>query len=101
MSIFKYHREALIYLKNGTKPNTAFVVNVLTWFNSTLTKRHWNGVKKIFRYLRGTKNLDLFITENQGLSMVLYVECSLMDAFTPIRPFGAILVISENKGLLP
>ena len=51
---------ALLYLAQCTRPDIAFAVNLLARFSSTLTLRHWNGVKTIFRYLKGTSDLDLF-----------------------------------------
>ena len=42
---------ALLYLANCTRPDIAFSVNLLAWFSASPTKRHWNGVKHILRYL--------------------------------------------------
>ena len=47
-------RVVLMYLTNFTMPNIAFVVNLLARHSSTLTKRHWNGVKHLLRYLKCT-----------------------------------------------
>ena len=49
-----------MYLVNNTRPDIAFAVNLLARFSSTPTKRHWNGVKHIFRYLRETHDMGLF-----------------------------------------
>ena len=45
---------ALMYLANYTRPNTAFVVNLLARYSAAPTKRHWVGMKTILRYLKGT-----------------------------------------------
>ncbi|KAL7148007.1 hypothetical protein ABFS83_06G149700 [Erythranthe nasuta] len=61
---------ALMYLAQCTRPDIAFAVNVLARYSSEPTRRHWNGVKHIFRYLRGTADLGLFYSKNatnQGL----------------------------------
>ncbi|XP_042752588.1 secreted RxLR effector protein 161-like [Lactuca sativa] len=50
---------ALMYLTNYTRPDISFVVNMLARFSSAPTQRHWNGIKHIFRYLRGTSDLGL------------------------------------------
>ena len=42
---------ALMYLAQCTRPDIAFFVNLLARFSSEPTRRHWNGVKHIFRYL--------------------------------------------------
>ena len=45
---------ALIYLENCTKPKIVFSINLLARFSAKPTKRHWNGVKHILGYLKGT-----------------------------------------------
>ena len=48
---------ALMYLANYTRPDIAFSINLLARYNSTPTKRHWNGIKHILRYLCGTSDM--------------------------------------------
>ncbi|XP_068336634.1 secreted RxLR effector protein 161-like [Pyrus communis] len=43
---------ALLYLAQCTRPDISFVVNLLARYNNVPTRRHWNGVKDIFRYLK-------------------------------------------------
>ena len=58
---------ALLYLAQCTRPDIAFSVNLLARFNSAPTRRHWNGVKHILRYLRGTTDLGLFYSRESTL----------------------------------
>ena len=51
---------ALMYMANCTRPDIAFVVNLLVRYSSTPTQRHWNGIKHILSYLQGTTNMGLF-----------------------------------------
>lgn len=51
---------ALMYLANGTRPDIAFSVSVLSRFSNEPIMRHWNGVKQIFQYLRGLEDLGIF-----------------------------------------
>ncbi|MCI28508.1 hypothetical protein A2U01_0049709, partial [Trifolium medium] len=44
---------ALTYLANYTRPDISFSINLLSRYGSSPTKRHWNEVKHILRYLRG------------------------------------------------
>ena len=53
--------DALMYLVNHTRPGISFSVNLLARFSSSSTRRHWNGVKHVLRYLRGTMDMGLFI----------------------------------------
>lgn len=42
---------ALMYLAQNTRLDNSFAVNLLARYSSSPTKRHWNGVKHVFRYL--------------------------------------------------
>nr|KYP43713.1 Retrovirus-related Pol polyprotein from transposon TNT 1-94 [Cajanus cajan] len=56
--VLKKYLIFIMYLANYTRPDIAFAVNLLA--NSFLpTRRHWNGVKQILRYLRGTIDMGL------------------------------------------
>lgn len=50
---------SLLYAAIGTRPDLAFSVGVLSQFMSNPGTEHWVGVKRIFRYLKGTLNLGL------------------------------------------
>ena len=51
---------ALMYLANCTRPDIAFSVNLLAMYSSAPTRRHWNGIQHILRYLSGTTDMGLF-----------------------------------------
>ncbi|KAL5560983.1 hypothetical protein UlMin_030730 [Ulmus minor] len=59
---------ALQYLKN-TRPDIAFIVNKLTQFLQAPTTTHWQGLKRVMRYLKGTKDLGLHIRYCEHLSL--------------------------------
>jgi hypothetical protein len=52
---------ALMYLVNSTRPDITFAVNLLDRHSVAPTKCYWTGVKNIFRYLNGTKDLGFFL----------------------------------------
>jgi hypothetical protein len=70
---------ALIYLANNTRPDIAFAVNLLARFSVAPTIRHWNGVKDVLRYLRGTPDLGLFYLKNQDLSLIGYADVGYLS----------------------
>jgi hypothetical protein len=71
---------ALMYLANCTRPNIAFAVNLLARFNAKPTKRHWNDVKHILRYIKGTEDLRLFYKVGEDSNIKGYVDaCYLFD----------------------
>ncbi|KAL5537455.1 hypothetical protein UlMin_045611 [Ulmus minor] len=65
---------ALMYLANCTRPYIAFAVNLLARFSSSPTRRHWNGIKHIFRYLQGTIDLGLFYPNESKKGLIGYAD---------------------------
>ena len=66
------YREAigsLNYCAVATWPDIAFSVSLLAQFMDNLGKIHWEAVKRVFRYLKGTRNWVLtYGTTNDGLN---------------------------------
>ena len=50
---------ALMYLAVCTRPDIAYTVSSLARFNSNPGPKHWQAVKHLFRYLKGTVDLKL------------------------------------------
>jgi Reverse transcriptase (RNA-dependent DNA polymerase) len=56
------YREAvgsLMYASLGTRPDISFAVTTLSRFSVNPGSAHWEAVKRVFRYLKGTQNLWL------------------------------------------
>lgn len=56
------YREAigtLLFLAMTTRPDISFAVNVLSRFCENPGETHWKGIKRIFRYIKGTKDKQL------------------------------------------
>ena len=56
------YREAigsLMYAALGTRPDIAFAVQALSRYSTKFGPVHWNAVKRVFSYLKGTKELWL------------------------------------------
>ena len=70
---------ALMYLANCTQPDIAFVVNLLARYSSAPTQRHWNGIKHILRYLRGTTDLGLFYPNGSKPQLVGYADAGYLS----------------------
>ncbi|XP_074377338.1 secreted RxLR effector protein 161-like [Apium graveolens] len=69
---------ALLYFANKIIPDIAFSVNLLARFSSNPTKRHWNGIKHIFRYLRGIIDLGLFFPHSSKSQLTGYADVGYM-----------------------
>jgi transposase InsO family protein len=70
------YREAvgsLMYAAMGTRPDIAFATSTVAQFSENPGWAHWEAVKRIYRYLIGTKELELMYGgEQRGL--VGYVD---------------------------
>lgn len=59
---------SLMYAAMGTRPDIAFTVSTLAQFSQNPGWTHWEAVKRVFRYLLGTKTLCLIYGgEQRGL----------------------------------
>lgn len=70
---------ALMYLANNTRPDIAFSVNVLARYSSDPTRRHWNGIKHVLRYLCGTRDMGLFYQKNTKSKLVGYADAGYLS----------------------
>ncbi|XP_047100986.1 secreted RxLR effector protein 161-like [Schistocerca piceifrons] len=62
---------SLLYLDQSTRLDIAYAVGVLSRFNSNYRKIHWEAVKQIMRYIKGTVNVGIAFrksgtTETEG-----------------------------------
>ena len=68
------YREAvgsLMYAAMGTRPDIAFTISTVAQFSENPGWVHWEAVKRIFKYLLGTKKLELTYGER---GLVGYVD---------------------------
>ena len=70
---------ALMYIANYTLPDIEFAVNLLARYSSSPTWRHWNGVKHILRYLKGTMNMGLFYSNVSKPTLICYANASYLS----------------------
>ena len=50
---------SLMYAMLGTRPDIAYAVGSVSQFNHSPEQQHWVAVKRILRYLAGTRNLKI------------------------------------------
>jgi Reverse transcriptase (RNA-dependent DNA polymerase) len=71
------YREAvcsLMYAAMGTWPDIAFAMSTVAQFLDNLRWAHWEAVKRIFRYLRGTQKLELVYGKEGWKGMWMRIE---------------------------
>jgi len=77
--IIRYGIGALIFLTNCTRPDITFVTNLLARFSSYPTRKYWNGIKHVFRYLRRITNFGLFYSKESKQEMIGYADASYLS----------------------
>ena len=65
---------SLQYAQVCTRPDLAFVTGLLGRFQSNPGMEHWKLVKKVLRYLQGTKGLMLMYRRSESLQLVGYSD---------------------------
>lgn len=71
------YREAvgcLIYLAQVTRPDITYAVNKLSQYCNAPGIQHWLGIKRILRYLQGTKNLKLCYVQEDSKEITGYCD---------------------------
>ncbi|XP_059629776.1 secreted RxLR effector protein 161-like [Cornus florida] len=77
---------ALLYLANCTRPDIIFPVHLLARYSSAPTRKHWNGIKHILRYLRGKTDMGLFYSKAPNSQLVGYANAGYL--FDPHKAYS-------------
>ena len=67
---------ALLYLVQATRPDLTFAVSSVSHFNQCYDTSHWAAVKRIMKYLQGTKTYSLKYSRDSSTSLVEYCDAS-------------------------
>ncbi|KAL5549686.1 hypothetical protein UlMin_004917 [Ulmus minor] len=94
---------ALMYLANYTRPDIAFFVNLLARYSSPPTRRHWNRIKHILHYLRGTIDLGLFYPKESNNQLIVFADIGHL--YVHIKPdhkqgMYSHVVVQQYRGTL-
>lgn len=54
---------SLLYISQGSRPDITFAVHSVSRFNQNPGKLHWEAVKRIMRYLKGSFDIILFVSQ--------------------------------------
>ena len=66
----------LMYLANNTRPDIMFAVHFLARFQNNPLDVHFVMIKRIFRYLNGTRNLGIKFDKTNDAIIDTYVDAS-------------------------
>ena len=79
---------ALMYLATCTSPDNAFPVNLLARYSFAPTQRHWNGIKHILRYLKGTYDMGLLYSKESKQQLLGYADVRYLSDPHKARSHG-------------
>ncbi|MCP4490581.1 MAG: DDE-type integrase/transposase/recombinase, partial [Gammaproteobacteria bacterium] len=65
---------SLLYVATATRPDVSAAVSRTAKFCSKPTTEHWAAVKRIFRYLKGTKKFGLLYKQSKESELVSYAD---------------------------
>ena len=65
---------SLLYLSVATRPDISYAVSNVAKFSANPTTHHWNAVKRIMRYLKGTSDLGLVFKPQKNCDCVGYSD---------------------------
>nr|GEY42165.1 hypothetical protein [Tanacetum cinerariifolium] len=74
---------SLMYL-TSSRPDLTYAVCLCAWYQAKPIEKHLNGVKRIFRYLKGTINMGLWYPKDTGDKLVSWSfkkqKCTAMSS---------------------
>ena len=85
----------LMYATVVSRPDIAFAVNKVAQFQRDPGQRHWEAVKRIFRYFQGTRTLGLLFKGNGEIEFQGYVDAAYADCIDSRRSTsGHVFIIN-------
>jgi len=72
-SLFKQAVGSLMYL-TATRPDLMYAVSLISRFMANPSETHWNAIKRILRYLKGTTELGIFYKKGEDIKLVAYTD---------------------------
>ena len=94
---------SLIYLSTCTRPDITFVVSKLSQHFAEPTVEHWNTLKQVFRYLKGTTEQGLCFRRNDTEKLGLRVYSDADWASDPAdrrSTSGYCVSLNEESSLI-
>jgi hypothetical protein len=88
---------SLMFIMVCTRPDIAFAVGQVAQFCQNLKKAHWNAVKRIMAYLRGTYNYGIIFRGDRGTSesnrLTIYSDADYASNVDTSRSISGYLLV--------
>ena len=87
---------SLLYLSQITRPNITFAVNLVSRYLEKPLIIHWNAVKRILKYLKGTFNYGLIYDSSVKLKLCGYSDADYAGDTTTRRSTSGSIFMMTN-----
>lgn len=84
-----------------TRPDISFAVNKMSQFMHKPTDEHWNGVKRILRYLSGSMSTGIFLSSQNAPALHAFTDTDWAGNRDDYTSTGAYIVYTMVNILLP
>jgi len=86
---------SLMYAQTCTRPDISFAVGMLGRYQSNPGLHHWKAVKKVLRYLQGTKDHMLTYKRSYHLEVIEYIDSDFAGCVdTRKSTFGYVYLLA-------
>ena len=88
----------MLYLESNTKPDFSFAFHQCAWFTHNIKASHETTVKRIYRYLQGTKDNGLVFNPSKKLVVNCFDDADLRD-YGDMKILNTLFVIGVEMDL--
>lgn len=88
---------SIMYLVTGTRPDLAYASTHLSQYSSNPSASHFSAVKRLLRYVKGTKITKLFYPYEQPLVLNAFCDASHGNCLDTRRSFSGYLFQLGNS----
>ena len=87
---------SLIYIATMTRPDIASAVSEVAQFNGDPRPPHWRAVKRVIRYLQGTKNYGLEYVQGKGFQLEAFADADWAGNLTTCKSRSGMSVLVDD-----
>lgn len=89
---------SLLYIASTFRPDISYAVSVLSQFTSNPSEDHWRGVKRVMRYLSGTRSFGILFRTRESSSPELrgFTDADFASCFTRRSRTGHIFFAGDS-----
>ena len=90
---------SLLFSVQAIRPGLAFAVSTISKYNNCYNQTHWAAVKRILRYLQGTKQLGLRYSKQGETQLLGYCDASWATNKEDPRPVSGYVFTLQGSAI--